>query len=204
MDLVYLPGFINNLEVIWDNPLLSKFLNRLSTSCRLIMIDRRGALHFSPTGCRPTTSRLSRISPTMSTWSSTGLARSELLVLWIVRLRLVVRDVCRDAPGAHVRADPVCDVGARIAGLGLSVHLDRRRVGPLPRGIKGWMGNFPRSTHGSRYLSSTPPSWVMSRWPLGMRPSRDSPRAPHPPRPSSASTTSWTSARSFPPSVSRL
>ena len=43
VDLVYLPGFINNLEVIWDNPLLSKFLNRLSTSCRLIMIDRRGA-----------------------------------------------------------------------------------------------------------------------------------------------------------------
>ena len=43
VDLVYLPGFINNLELVWDNPLLSKFLERLSSFCRLIMIDRRGA-----------------------------------------------------------------------------------------------------------------------------------------------------------------
>ena len=43
VDLVYLPGFINNLEVVWDNPLLSKFLDRLATFSRLIMIDRRGA-----------------------------------------------------------------------------------------------------------------------------------------------------------------
>ena len=43
VDLVYLPGFINNLELVWDNPLLSTFLEKLSSFCRLIMIDRRGA-----------------------------------------------------------------------------------------------------------------------------------------------------------------
>jgi len=43
IDLVYLPGFINNLEAVWDNPLLSRFLDRLATFSRLIMIDRRGA-----------------------------------------------------------------------------------------------------------------------------------------------------------------
>jgi pimeloyl-ACP methyl ester carboxylesterase len=43
IDVVYLPGFINNLEVMWNNPLLGSFLERLATFCRLIVIDRRGA-----------------------------------------------------------------------------------------------------------------------------------------------------------------
>lgn len=43
IDLVYLPGFINNLEAVWDNPLLARFLDRLATFSRLVMIDRRGA-----------------------------------------------------------------------------------------------------------------------------------------------------------------
>jgi hypothetical protein len=39
MDLVHLPGFINNLEVMWSNPLRGRFLDRLSSFCRLI-VDR--------------------------------------------------------------------------------------------------------------------------------------------------------------------
>jgi pimeloyl-ACP methyl ester carboxylesterase len=42
VDLVYMPGFINNLEVVWDNPLMARFLKRLASFSRLIMIDRRG------------------------------------------------------------------------------------------------------------------------------------------------------------------
>jgi serine/threonine protein kinase/class 3 adenylate cyclase len=43
IDLVFLPGFINNLEVVWDNPLLERFLDSLASFSRLILIDRRGA-----------------------------------------------------------------------------------------------------------------------------------------------------------------
>ena len=43
VDLVYLPGFINNLEVVWDNQLYARFLDRLGSFSRLILIDRRGA-----------------------------------------------------------------------------------------------------------------------------------------------------------------
>ena len=43
VDLVYLPGFINNLEVVWDNELYARFLDRLASFSRLILIDRRGA-----------------------------------------------------------------------------------------------------------------------------------------------------------------
>jgi pimeloyl-ACP methyl ester carboxylesterase len=42
VDLVYMPGFINNLEVVWDKPLMARFLKRLASFSRLIMIDRRG------------------------------------------------------------------------------------------------------------------------------------------------------------------
>jgi hypothetical protein len=41
-DLVFKPGFINNLEVVWDNPLIARFVKRLASFPRLIMIDRRG------------------------------------------------------------------------------------------------------------------------------------------------------------------
>jgi len=43
IDLVYLPGFINNLEVMWSNPLFARFLERMASFSRLIIIDRRGA-----------------------------------------------------------------------------------------------------------------------------------------------------------------
>jgi pimeloyl-ACP methyl ester carboxylesterase len=42
IDLVYMPGYINNLEVIWENPLMARFLKRLSSFSRLIVMDRRG------------------------------------------------------------------------------------------------------------------------------------------------------------------
>lgn len=42
VDLVYMPGFINNLEVAWDNPLIVRFLRRLFSFSRPILTDRRG------------------------------------------------------------------------------------------------------------------------------------------------------------------
>ena len=40
-DLVYLSSF-NNLDIAWENPLYARFLRRLSSFARVIMIDRRG------------------------------------------------------------------------------------------------------------------------------------------------------------------
>lgn len=42
LDLVYLPGFASNLEYQWENPLYARFLRRLASFSRLILIDRRG------------------------------------------------------------------------------------------------------------------------------------------------------------------
>jgi len=42
IDLVFLPGFITNLEIAWENPLYARFLRRLASFSRLILMDRRG------------------------------------------------------------------------------------------------------------------------------------------------------------------
>jgi class 3 adenylate cyclase len=42
VDLVYLPGFASHLEAFWEEPLYSRFLRRMSSFSRLILIDRLG------------------------------------------------------------------------------------------------------------------------------------------------------------------
>ena len=42
IDLVFVPGFISNLEVHWEDPGFTHLLNRLSSFTRLILLDKRG------------------------------------------------------------------------------------------------------------------------------------------------------------------
>ncbi|MFV1963567.1 MAG: alpha/beta fold hydrolase, partial [Acidimicrobiia bacterium] len=42
IDLVYVPGWVSNVELIWDDPLLSRFFRRLSSFARVITFDKRG------------------------------------------------------------------------------------------------------------------------------------------------------------------
>ncbi len=41
-DLVYVPGWVSNIEIMWDDPVLASFMRRLSTFSRLIVFDKRG------------------------------------------------------------------------------------------------------------------------------------------------------------------
>jgi class 3 adenylate cyclase len=42
LDLVYAPQWISNLEIVWENPLYSRFLKRLASFSRLVILDPRG------------------------------------------------------------------------------------------------------------------------------------------------------------------
>ena len=42
LDLVVVPGYISNLDHVWDEPGLAHFLSRLSAFSRLILFDKRG------------------------------------------------------------------------------------------------------------------------------------------------------------------
>ena len=42
LDLVYVPGFISNLDLLWESPAYSYFFTRLAAFSRLILFDKRG------------------------------------------------------------------------------------------------------------------------------------------------------------------
>ena len=41
-DLVYVPGWVSNVEMMWEEPRLAAFLGRLASFARLIVFDKRG------------------------------------------------------------------------------------------------------------------------------------------------------------------
>ncbi len=41
-DLVFVPGFVSNLDLIWENPGWTRFFSRLAAFSRLILFDKRG------------------------------------------------------------------------------------------------------------------------------------------------------------------
>jgi pimeloyl-ACP methyl ester carboxylesterase len=41
-DLVFVPGFVSNVEVAWEEPHFARFLERLASFSRLILFDKRG------------------------------------------------------------------------------------------------------------------------------------------------------------------
>ena len=41
-DIVYVPGWISNIEVYWEEPALARFFTRLASFSRLILFDKRG------------------------------------------------------------------------------------------------------------------------------------------------------------------
>jgi class 3 adenylate cyclase len=43
LDLVFIPGWVTNVEVIWEEPLLANFLRRLARFSRLLCFDKRGS-----------------------------------------------------------------------------------------------------------------------------------------------------------------
>jgi class 3 adenylate cyclase len=42
VDLVYVPGWVSNVEMAWDDPAMARLFERLSSFSRLILFDKRG------------------------------------------------------------------------------------------------------------------------------------------------------------------
>src|SRR5438876_12059555 len=41
-DLAYVPGWVSNIEIFWEDPAYARFLSRLASFSRLILFDKRG------------------------------------------------------------------------------------------------------------------------------------------------------------------
>jgi pimeloyl-ACP methyl ester carboxylesterase len=53
-DLVLVPGWVSHVEHLWDEPAVARFLTRLSSFSRLILMDRRGTGLSDPVASLPT------------------------------------------------------------------------------------------------------------------------------------------------------
>jgi pimeloyl-ACP methyl ester carboxylesterase len=42
-DLVFIPWWATNIEIMWEEPTIERFLRRLATFCRVLVFDKRGA-----------------------------------------------------------------------------------------------------------------------------------------------------------------
>lgn len=42
VDLIMVPGWMSNIEILWDEPAVARFLRRLASFSRLILFDKRG------------------------------------------------------------------------------------------------------------------------------------------------------------------
>ena len=43
IDLVFVPGWVSNIDLMWEDPRMSDFLIKLSAFTRLILFDKRVA-----------------------------------------------------------------------------------------------------------------------------------------------------------------
>ena len=53
-DLVWTPPFVSHVEIVWEIPGLAAFFERLATSCRVILFDKRGTGMSDRVGSLPT------------------------------------------------------------------------------------------------------------------------------------------------------
>ena len=131
-DLVFIPGFISNLEIAWESPARARFFSRLSSFSRLILFDKRG------TGLSDRVSPVQTLEEGMddvrAVMDAAGCERAALF--GVFRRRGDERAVCSDlsradagaCPSRHLQSFP--DLGSSERGeTGVPVpacHISRR------------------------------------------------------------------------------
>ncbi len=77
IDLVFVMGWVSHLEYYWREPSFARFLRRLATFSRLILLDKRGTGLSDPVTCPPTLEQ--RMDDVRAVMDTVGSARAVLL-----------------------------------------------------------------------------------------------------------------------------
>jgi pimeloyl-ACP methyl ester carboxylesterase len=79
LDLVFVPGFISNLEVHWEDAGYSHLLRRLAAFTRLILLDKRGTGLSDRVDARDLPSLETRMDDVRAVMDAVGSGRAALL-----------------------------------------------------------------------------------------------------------------------------
>lgn len=130
-DLVFVPGFISNLDLHWEDQGYSRLLRRLSAFSRLILFDKRGTGLSDRVDTHNLPSLETRMDDVRAVMDATGSGRAALLgasegagLYPGMRLPGRHEGVRRRDARAQGRADRAAD---RCASLG---RVDQPRLGP--------------------------------------------------------------------------
>lgn len=79
LDLVYVPGFVSNVELMWEEPGYAAFLERLATFSRLIIFDKRGTGLSDPVSTDALPTLEERMDDVRAVMDAVGSERAALL-----------------------------------------------------------------------------------------------------------------------------
>jgi len=75
-DVVFIPGAVSHVDLIWDDPERARFFERLAEFCRLIIFDKRGTGASDPVGIADLETRIDDVGAVMD---ATGSARAAIV-----------------------------------------------------------------------------------------------------------------------------
>ncbi|MEA2023978.1 MAG: adenylate/guanylate cyclase domain-containing protein [Actinomycetota bacterium] len=78
-DLVYVPGWISNVEVMWEEPSMARFLRRLGSFSRLIVFDKRGTGMSDPVPLESLPTLEERMDDVRAVMDASGSEKATLL-----------------------------------------------------------------------------------------------------------------------------
>ena len=154
VDLVFVMGWVSNIDEFWTEPSFANFLQRLARFSRLIVFDKRGTGLSDRVDEKNLPTLEQRMDDVRAVMDAAGLAQGG--AARHLRGRADVRPVRGHLPGAHRRADDVrlFRAAACCARLPVGPHGgsaspvrrgDTRRLGLAARRHRG-----PRSVRGAR------------------------------------------------------
>ncbi len=79
LDLVLVPGFPSNLEILWEDPGFAHFMKRLQAFCRVILFDRRGTGLSDRMDPRSRPDTASEVADVRSVIDAVGCGRAALI-----------------------------------------------------------------------------------------------------------------------------
>jgi len=79
LDIVLVPGFVSHVELYWDDPLLSRYLQRLASFARLIVFDKRGTGMSDPVPVQDLPTLEERMDDVRAVMDAVGSKRAALM-----------------------------------------------------------------------------------------------------------------------------
>jgi class 3 adenylate cyclase/predicted alpha/beta hydrolase len=171
LDLVYVPGFVSNIDLMWEEPGMRRFLERLAGFSRLILFDKRGTGLSDPVPAESLPTLEERMDDVRAVMDAVGSERAALLghseggnmsVLFAAtypnRTRALVLVGCYAkrtrsedypwAPATQERQRHIEDVEAAWGSLDMMPILAPSKVGDAA--FEDWIGRYWRHSASPR------------------------------------------------------